>query len=100
MRRKRPRLELGMKLHADEPRVPGAFDDLREHTVGRHAAEAHAVLLQPPLVSGVDLVAMAVTLRNFRRVVYLRHLAAAIEHRRIGAEPHRPAEIAVRLALL
>src|SRR6266446_2845610 len=36
------RFELGMKLHADEPRVIGEFDDFRQHPVGRHSGEAQS----------------------------------------------------------
>ena len=62
MRSERPRFELGVKLHADEPGVVGVFDDLGQDAVRRHAAEAHAVLFKPVLVSGVDLVTMTVAL--------------------------------------
>ena len=52
--------------------------DLRQHAVRRHAGEAHAVLLEPALVGGVDLVAVAVALGDFGRAVDLRDLAAAL----------------------
>ena len=67
---------------------------------GDMPAEAHAVLLEPVLVGGVDLVAVAVAFGDFRRAVDLRDAAAALERRRIGAEPHGAAEIAVGGALL
>src|SRR6266536_941206 len=64
VRRKWPRFELGVELHADEPGVVFVFDHLGQEPVGRHAAEAHAVLLEPALVAGIDLVAVAVALGN------------------------------------
>jgi hypothetical protein len=47
MRLERARFQFGMELHADEPGMVLIFDDLRQHAVGRHAGEAHAVLLEP-----------------------------------------------------
>ena len=66
MRIEGARFELGMKLHADEPGMILMLDHLRQEPVRRHAGKAHAMLLQAILVAGVDLVAMAVTLGNFR----------------------------------
>src|SRR5690242_21360811 len=37
VRLERSRLQLGMKLHADEPRMLFVFDDLRQHAIRRHA---------------------------------------------------------------
>ena len=76
------------------------FDDLRQDAVGRHAGKAHAALLEPALIGGVDLVAVAVTLGDFGLAVDLGHPAAAREHRRISAKPHGAAEIAAHRALL
>jgi hypothetical protein len=36
MRRERPRFELGMELHADEPGVVVVFDELQQDAVGRN----------------------------------------------------------------
>src|SRR6516225_9766735 len=59
------------------------------------------MLLEPALVPGIDLVAVAVALGNLgRAVVDLRYPAAALEDRRIGAEAHGAAEIAVDAASL
>src|SRR5579885_3291932 len=52
------------------------------------------------LVGDVDLVTVAVALADPRGAVDFRDAALRIEHRLIGAEPHRAAEIAARLALL
>src|SRR5207302_9299873 len=65
---------------------------------GRHGAKAHAVLLEPSPIGGVDLVAVAVAFGNLGGAVDAGGLAAALEHRRIGAEPHGAAEIAVTAA--
>src|SRR6266851_6595546 len=89
-----------MELDADEPGMVVVFDDLRQHAVGRHAAEAHAALLEPALVVGVDLVAVAVALRDFARPIDVGDAGAALEQRRIGAEPHGAAEIAIPRASL
>src|SRR5207302_9584947 len=69
--------------------------------VWRHAGETHSVLLEPSLVADIDLVAVTVPLGNFRHaVVDFRNLAAALEYRRIGAEPHGAAKVAGDAALL
>src|SRR6266849_2684743 len=98
MRLERPRLELGMKLHADEPRMILILDHLGQESVGRHAGKAHAVLLEPVLVTSIDLIAMAVALGNLDRAVYFAHPATALEQSGIGAEPHRASEIVVDAA--
>src|SRR5690606_3165968 len=64
MRLERAALELGVELHADEPRVIGTLDDLREQSVGRHAREYQPALLERLAVGRIDLVAMPVTLGN------------------------------------
>ena len=67
VRLERARFQLGMELHADEPGMVGAFDDLRQQAVGRHAGEPQAVLLEPVAIVDVDLVAVAVALGDRRR---------------------------------
>src|ERR1041384_2986263 len=74
--------------------------DLGQDSGGRHAAETHAVLFEAVLVGRVHLVAMAVAFGDFGCAVNLRDLAATPQRRRIRAEPHRAAEIAVSLPLL
>src|SRR6516162_5470120 len=64
VRLERPRLELGVELHADEPGMILVLDHLGQQAVGRHSGEAHAMLLEPPAVAGVDLVAVAMALGN------------------------------------
>src|SRR5262249_43469056 len=69
--------------------------------IRRHTGKAHAVLLEPSAVAGIDLVAVAMALRDFARpAVDFRHPAAALEHCRIGAEPHGAAEVALHAAPL
>src|SRR5579871_1644467 len=59
------------------------------------------MLFEPVLIVGVDLVAMAVPFGDFGgTAIDLRHPAAAPERRRVSAEPHGAAEIAVLAALL
>src|SRR4030081_2270441 len=59
------------------------------------------MLLEPILVGGVDLVAMAVAFRNLGgAAIDFRYPAAALERRGIGAKPHGAAEIAALRPLL
>src|SRR5215831_21135101 len=88
-----------MELHADEPGMVFILDHFRQQPVRRHAGKAHAMLLEPALVAGIDLVAVPVALGNLGgAVVNLRYTAAALKDRRIGAKPHGAAEIAVDTA--
>ena len=64
MRLERARFQFGMELHPDEPGMILIFDDFRQHAVGRQARKTQAMLFQPVLVGGVDLVAVAVTFGN------------------------------------
>src|SRR5207247_8869669 len=95
MRLERPRLQFGMELHPDEPRMVVIFDDFRQHPIRRQAGESEAMLLEPVLVGGIDLVAMAVAFGNLGgTAIDTGNPAAAIEHCRISAKPHRAAELA------
>ena len=47
VRRERPGFQLGMVLHADEPRMVGALAELRQHAVRRQAGEMQAGALDP-----------------------------------------------------
>ena len=69
MRLERPALQLGVVLHADEPRVVGVLDRLRQQPVRRQPGKAQARRLEPLAVPGVDLVAVAVALGDVRRAV-------------------------------
>src|SRR5262245_62656088 len=101
MRLERPRFKLGVELHADEPGMVLILDHLRQQPIRRHAGKPHAVLLEATAITGVDLVAVTVALGNLGgTIVDLAHTAAALEQRRIGAEPHGTAELAVDAAPL
>ena len=65
-----------MELTADEPRVPrgGQFDHLDEGTIRRQPRAAHAELREHVAIGIRDLVAMAVPLAHFGRIVRLRHV--------------------------
>src|SRR5579875_127482 len=92
--------ELGVELDADEPGMVGELDDLGQLAVGRHAGEPHPGLLELRLVVDVDLVSVAVALADLGGAVDRGHARPGHEPRRIGAEAHGAAEIAVGLALL
>src|SRR5215475_15400391 len=81
-----PRFQLGMELHADEPGMIIVLNDFGKDAVGRHSREAHAPLLEPALVGGIDLVSVAVPLGYFGCAIDLRDPAAPGEHRVIGAQ--------------
>src|SRR5690348_2872485 len=90
----RPRLELRVELRRDEPGVIGQLDDLDEPSLLERPAdhEARGDELLP--VGVVDLVAMAVALRNHGLApVDPAGLRPLGELHRLRAEPHRPAEI-------
>src|SRR5260221_1512732 len=93
-------LELGVELDADEPGVVGPLDDFRQLAVRGHAGENEARAFQRAAVMDVDFIAVTVPLADQVRSVDGAHDAVAIELGRIGAEPHRPAEIAAGGALL
>src|SRR5665648_913460 len=100
MRLKRPRLQFGMELHADEPGMVRDLDDLRQKSVGRQTREAQAGRLELIAVAHVHLVAVAVALGNAGRAVDLGDLTALGEHGVVSAETHGAAKIAVLLAFL
>src|SRR5262249_59541538 len=62
VRLERLRLELGVELHGDVPRMRGQLDDLDELAVERAADDLEALVGQRLLVQTVELVAVAVTL--------------------------------------
>src|SRR3954463_8829135 len=65
----RPRLELGMKLATDEPRMLRQLDHLDERAVGRQPGRPQAVLRQDIAVRVRYLVTVAMPLAHFRSVV-------------------------------
>src|SRR5579884_602438 len=100
VRLERPALELRVKLNPDEPGVIRPLDDLGQLPVGGHAREQQAGALQLVLVVDVDLVAVAMPLADVVAAVDRVNDAVSGELRRIGAEPHRSAEVAAGGALL
>src|SRR3954468_13846670 len=93
MRLERLRLELGMELHRDVPRVRRQLDDLDELAVERAADDLQALVGQRLLVEAVELVAMAMPLVDHVAAVQRVRLGAGAQLARVGAEPHRAAEI-------
>src|SRR5690606_42071901 len=81
--------QLRMELDTDIPGMVRDLDDLGQAAVGREAGKADAVLLETLAIADINLVAMAVTLRDFRRAVDCRHLTPFGKPGRIGAKPHR-----------
>src|SRR5581483_4968186 len=79
MRARRPRLQLGVELAAEEPRMVRELDDLDELAVGREAAQAHAVLDEQLAILIRDLITVPVALAHLRRAVDLRGARAPRE---------------------
>src|SRR4029077_20333388 len=100
VRLERLRFELWMELHADEPGVIGKLDDFGQRAVGRYPRKAEPGLLQRILVPDVDFVAVAMALADMGCPVDWRRAAFGRKPRLMGAEPHRPAEIATHFATL
>src|SRR5256885_4800276 len=87
----RPRLELGMELATDEPRMLRQLDHLHERAIGRQPGRPQAVLRQDIAVRVRYLVTVAMPLAHFRSVVRLGHARPGPQATGIGAEPHRAA---------
>src|SRR5690349_21480745 len=64
MRPRRPRLQLGMELTADEPGVILELDDLDELSIRREPAEPHPMLHEEIAVAIRDFVTMSVPLAH------------------------------------
>src|SRR5689334_23299826 len=84
-----------MILHADEPGMVDIFDGLRKDAIRRQAGEADAVLGEAVAIIDVDLVAVAVALRDFICPANVRDAAAALDEYGLGTEPHGAAEVAL-----
>ena len=78
------RLQLGVELHADEPRMPFDLDDLGKATIGRHAGKAQALRLQRLAILDVHLVAVAVAFLDGKRAIDRRDLRTFLQNRVIG----------------
>src|SRR6476469_1067880 len=99
VRRERLRLQLRMELHAHEPGMVWPLDDFGQFAVGRQAGKDQALLLERVAVMDVDFVAVAVALADHGLAVDRRRLAVAAQFRRIGAEAHRAAKVAIDVTL-
>ena len=93
---RRPRLELGMRLRGHVVGVELAIqlDELCQVPVRRGARDMKPRGLQAMPVGVVHLEAVAVALRDLAGAVELRHERPLGQHGWVGAEPHRPAQVA------
>src|SRR5262245_1001553 len=69
MRPGRLRLELGMELHREVPRMTGQLGDLHELSVRRSTGNAKPILGQRPLVPAIALVTVTMALVNQVRAI-------------------------------
>src|SRR5437660_1520318 len=86
-------LEFRVELHADIPGMIWDLDNLRQHAVRRHARKPEPGGFERLFVADIDLVAVAMTFADHFGAIDLGHPTARRQHRRVGAEPHRAAEI-------
>src|SRR5687768_8754710 len=91
---KRPGLELGMKLHADEPNVFRDLHDFRKQAIRGEAGEAQTGSFKLVAVFHVHLVTVPVTLGNPGCAIYRRDPAVLCKERFISTKPHCAAQIA------
>src|SRR2546423_9334813 len=82
----RPRLELGMELATDEPRMLRQLDHLDERAVGRQPGRPQAVLRQDIAVRVRHFVTVAMPLAHFRGIVRLGNPRPWPQATGIGAE--------------
>src|SRR5688500_16720954 len=93
MRPQRPRLELGMELHGQEPWMRGQLRDFDEFAVRRATRDAHALLGERLLLQAIEFEAMTMTLMHQRRSVDTFGERSWCQLARISTETHRPAEL-------
>src|SRR5690606_15698280 len=75
------------------------LDSLRQNAVWRHTREHETAFFKTILVINVHLVAVTMTLGDFRAPVDLSDLGAILQRSLVGAQTHRAAEIAGCTAL-
>ena len=75
------------------------LDNLRQQPVGRHPGKAQPRRFEAVAIGDIDLVAVAVPLADPVGTVNRGDAAFRVEHRVIGPEAHRAAEIAIGLTL-
>src|SRR5256885_15965760 len=93
MRLGRFRLELGVELDGDIPRMAGQFCNLDELAVGRTAGNFQTAVGERPLVQAVELVAVTMPLVDEVRAVETLRQRSRRELARVRAEPHPAAEV-------
>src|SRR5262249_43879937 len=93
VRLERLRLELGVELHSDVPRMRGQLDDLDELAVERAADDLQPLVGQRLLEQAVELVAVAVAFVDHVAAVQRVRRRARLQLARVRSEPHRPAEV-------
>jgi hypothetical protein len=86
-----PALELRMGLGAHPERMALELDELDQAAVGRGTRAHEAAVVEAALEPGVELVAVAVPLRDHDLAVGPRHLGSGHELGDVGPEPHGPA---------
>src|SRR5687768_624287 len=93
MRARRPRLQLGVELTADEPGMFRKLDHLDQLAVRRESAQPEPMLDEEVAVGVRDLIAVAVPLTHLGHAIYLGRARAAREPAGIGPEAHRAAHV-------
>src|SRR5580765_1772175 len=93
MRRERLRLELGMELDGDEPRMRRQLRDLDELAVGRAARHLHPVLRERRLVETIEFEAMPMPLVDQIAAVDSVRDRSGHEFARVASQSHRAAEL-------
>ena len=83
-----PRFELRMKLAAEKPGMAAQLDNLHQRAVRRHPAQHHPFGAEFGPVVIVELVAMAVPLRNLFPAIQLGGESFVLQHTRIAAQAH------------
>lgn len=96
----RLRFELWMILYGDKPRVVWQFDRLDQRVVWALPCEPHAVGGKLLPVDVVELVAVPMTFGNLGRSIALGGDAIGIQHRWLGAKPHRATFLGDRFLLI
>src|ERR1700722_4362786 len=85
------RLQLGMELAAEKPRMPFQLHYLNQAVVGRDTGRNESDFFELIAIRVVNFPSMPMALRDFRLAIKRRRNRARREHRRIRAETHRAA---------
>src|SRR5918993_159785 len=95
----RRRCELGVKLNADEKRMRRQLHDLGQLLAGRSRGNRVPAGFELRHIDVVDLVAVPMAFVHFG-AVNARRQCAALDRTLLRPEPHRAAEIGLRIAAL